>query len=115
MGEGVVRLSGGERQRISIARGLAEDAPILLVDEANAALDVENQALIAETLESLRGQRTVIVIAHQLSTIRMADQVIVVEDGRIVERGSHEQLEQLGGRYAQFIDRRYAAKGWRIA
>ncbi|MCP1107239.1 ABC transporter ATP-binding protein/permease [Serratia nevei] len=115
VGEGGARLSGGERQRIAIARALLKDAPILLVDEATAALDPENQAIIADTLARLRGKKTLIVIAHQLSTIAMADQILVLENGEIAERGTHAQLDALGGRYAHFITQRHRTKGWRIA
>lgn len=114
VGEGGVRLSGGERQRIAIARALIRNAPILLVDEATAALDAENQAVIARTLSRLRGKRTLVVIAHQLSTVAMADEIVVLNEGRIVERGSDEQLRRGGGQYARFIEQRIAAKGWRI-
>lgn len=115
VGEGGARLSGGERQRISIARALIKDAPILLVDEATAALDAENQAAIADTLARLRGRRTLIVIAHQLSTIAMADQIAVLDDGRLAEQGTHAQLRERQGLYAHFLAQREAAKGWRIA
>lgn len=115
VGEGGARLSGGERQRIAIARALIKDAPILLVDEATAALDAENQAAIADTLARLRGRRTLIVIAHQLSTVAMADQIVVLEDGRIVESGAPAQLRASAGHYARFLAQRQAAKGWRIA
>lgn len=115
VGEGGARLSGGERQRISIARALIKGAPILLVDEATAALDAENQAAIAETLARLRGKRTLIVIAHQLSTISMSDQIVVLENGHIIENGSHEELQQQDSRYAYFLSQRNMAKGWRIA
>ncbi|STU50870.1 putative inner membrane ABC-transporter [Klebsiella pneumoniae] len=115
VGEGGARLSGGERQRIAIARALIKDAPILLVDEATAALDAENQAAIAEALARLRGQRTLIVIAHQLSTVAMADQIVVLEEGQVIEQGTPAQLREREGRYAQFLRERQAAKGWRIA
>ena len=115
VGEGGARLSGGERQRISIARALIKDAPILLVDEATAALDTENQAAIADTLARLRGQRTLIAIAHQLSTVAMADQIVVLDEGKVAEHGTHEQLRESSGLYAHFLGQRQAAKGWRIA
>ncbi|QVQ29105.1 ABC transporter ATP-binding protein [Achromobacter deleyi] len=115
VGEGGARLSGGERQRVAIARALLSDAPILLVDEATAALDGGNQAVIAETLARLRGQRTLVVIAHQLSTVAMADRIAVVEGGRILEQGAPAALRESQGRYAQFLSQRHAAKGWRIA
>ena len=115
VGEGGARLSGGERQRIAIARAFLRDAPILLVDEATAALDAENQAIIAEAIAGFRGTRTLIVIAHQLSTVEMADQIVVLRDGAIVERGTHAQLRDGGGAYAHFIACRAASQGWRIA
>ena len=115
VGEGGARLSGGERQRIAIARALLKDAPILLVDEATAALDTYNQAAIAEALARLRGRCTLIVIAHQLSTVAMADQIVVLDDGEIVEQGTPATLAASGGRYAQFLAQRRAARGWRIA
>ena len=115
VGEGGARLSGGERQRIAIARALIKEAPILLVDEATAALDAENQAAIAQALARLRGRCTLIVIAHQLSTVAMADQIIVLDQGRVSEQGTPQQLAQAQGLYARFLARRRAAKGWRIA
>ncbi len=115
VGEGGARLSGGERQRIAIARALIKDAPILLVDEATAALDAENQAAIAQALARLRGRCTLIVIAHQLSTVAMADQIIVLDQGCVSEQGPPQQLAQAQGLYARFLARRRAAKGWRIA
>lgn len=115
VGEGGARLSGGERQRIAIARALIKNAPILLVDEATAALDAENQAAIAQALARLRGKRTLIVIAHQLSTVAMADQIVVLENGQIIEQGPPAQLRESQGRYAHFLNQRHAAKGWRIA
>lgn len=114
VGEGGARLSGGERQRIAIARALLKRAPILLVDEATAALDAENQAVIARALASLRGQCTLIVIAHQLSTVAMADQIVVLDGGRVCEQGTPAELAAAGGRYAQFLAQRRAAKGWRL-
>ncbi|WP_264312816.1 ABC transporter ATP-binding protein [Pseudomonas putida] len=115
VGEGGARLSGGERQRITIARALIKQAPILLVDEATAALDAQNQAVIAETLNSLRGHCTLVVIAHQLSTVAMADQIVVLEDGLVVEQGSPAALRVVSSRYARFLEQRHAASGWRIA
>ena len=115
VGEGGARLSGGERQRIAIARALLKDAPILLVDEATAALDAENQAVIAQALARLRGRRTLVVIAHQLSTVTMADQIVVLEGGQVAEQGTPAQLRARQGRYARFLAQREAAKGWRIA
>ena len=115
VGEGGARLSGGERQRITIARALIKNAPILLVDEATAALDAQNQSVIARTLSSLRGRHTVVVIAHQLSTVSMADQIVVLDKGQLVEQGTPAALRASGGRYAHFLEQRRAARGWRIA
>jgi len=115
VGEGGARLSGGERQRIAIARALIKNAPILLVDEATAALDAENQQIIAQTLSRLRGGHTLLVIAHQLSTVSMADQILVLDQGQLVEQGSPALLRASRGRYAHFLEQRRAAKGWRIA
>ncbi|PRN02301.1 ABC transporter ATP-binding protein [Pseudomonas sp. LLC-1] len=115
VGEAGVRLSGGERQRVTIARALIKQAPVLLVDEATAALDAENQAVIAQTLHSLRGRCTLVVIAHQLSTVAMADQIVVLEAGQVVEQGTPAALRASGGRYARFLEQRHAAGGWRIA
>ncbi|WP_460274492.1 ABC transporter ATP-binding protein [Celeribacter sp. ULVN23_4] len=114
VGEGGVRLSGGERQRITIARALLKAAPILLVDEATAALDAENQAVIAQTLHHMRGKCTMVVIAHQLSTVQMADQIAVLEGGKIVECGTPADLATRSGPYARFLAQRKEASGWRI-
>lgn len=113
--EGGARLSGGERQRIALARALLKNAPILLLDEATAALDAQNQALIGATLARLRGQRTLIVIAHQLSTVAMADQIVVLAEGRMVEQGTPAALAARHGHYAAFLAQRQAAQGWRLA
>lgn len=114
VGEAGALLSGGERQRIAIARALLKDAPIYLIDEATAALDTENQAAISRVLNNLRGKRTIIVIAHQLSTVAMADHVLVLDDGRLVEQGTPAQLRSSKGLYAEFLAARQSAKGWRI-
>ena len=115
VGEGGIGLSGGERQRISIARALLKDAPILLVDEATAALDTEHQAMIATLLAKLKGQRTLVVIAHQLSTIAMADHIAVLDDGKIIEQGTAEELAQHNGIYRKFLDQQQAVKGWHLS
>jgi ATP-binding cassette, subfamily B, bacterial len=110
MGEGGARLSGGQRQRIAIARALLRDAPLLLLDEATSALDAESERLVQDALDRLMEHRTTIVIAHRLATVRAADRIVVMDQGRIVEEGTHASLNARGGLYArlarlQFEDR----------
>jgi ATP-binding cassette, subfamily B, bacterial len=99
LGEGGARLSGGQRQRIAIARALLRDAPILLLDEATSALDAESERLVQDALERLMEGRTTVVIAHRLATVRKADRIIVMDQGRIVEEGTHASLSKAGGLY----------------
>ncbi|MCM3882879.1 ABC transporter ATP-binding protein [Frankia sp. R82] len=114
VGEGGRLLSGGERQRVAIARALCRDAPIVLLDEATASLDPENEAAVHEALAELAAERTVLVIAHRLNTVVRADQIAVLADGRVVESGSHAELLARDGRYAAFWRERDRAGGWRL-
>ena len=115
LGERGTRLSGGQRQRIAIARAILRDPPILLLDEATSALDAESERLVQEALDRLMANRTTLVIAHRLATVRQADRIVVMDKGRIVEQGNHDSLTKAGGLYArlaslQFDEARFAAE-----
>jgi ATP-binding cassette, subfamily B, putative efflux pump len=110
VGERGVKLSGGQRQRVAIARAVLADPRVLILDEATSSLDSESEALIRDGLRSLRRGRTTFVIAHRLSTIESADQILVLEHGEIIERGTHRELIALGGRYRQLYEKQYGAE-----
>ncbi|MFE7744907.1 ABC transporter ATP-binding protein [Nocardia sp. NPDC057455] len=114
VGEGGAALSGGERQRVSIARALLKDAPIVLLDEVTSALDPHSEALVVRGMHEITKDKTVIVVAHRLATIAHADQILFVDGGRIVERGTHAELLALDGRYAAFWNERSRAAGWHL-
>jgi len=114
VGEGGSSLSGGEKQRISIARAMLKNAPIVILDEATASVDPENEHLIQRAISALTHGKTIIVIAHRLATIENADQILVMDDGRIVQSGTHAQLIGQEGIYRRFIDIREKAEGWNI-
>lgn len=114
LGEGGNTLSGGQKQRISIARAILKDSPIIILDEATASVDPENEHLIQNAITELTRGKTIITIAHRLSTIEQADQILVVEDGQIAECGTHAELLQQDGKYKQFVDIRKKAEGWKI-
>ena len=114
IGEGGSTLSGGEKQRISIARAILKNAPVIILDEATASLDPENEHLIQEALTELTVGKTVIVIAHRMATIENADQILVIDDGHIVQKGTHQQLAGQDGLYKRFVKIRELAEGWSI-
>ena len=114
IGEGGASLSGGEKQRISIARAMLKDADIIIFDEATANIDPENEDKLKEAIESLTKNKTVIMIAHRLKTIRNADQILVLKDGEIVERGSHEELIKNNGLYSDLINAKAKAESWKL-
>lgn len=114
LGEGGGTLSGGEKQRISIARAILKDAPIVILDEATANVDPENEAQLQSAIEALTKGKTLIMIAHRLKTVRHADQILVLDGGHIVQRGTHEELIRQQGLYAEFVGVRQEALGWKL-
>lgn len=114
IGESGATLSGGEKQRISIARAILKDAPIVILDEATSSVDPENESDLQVAIESLTESKTVITIAHRLKTVKNADQIVVIADGKITQRGTHEQLKMQSGIYADFINIRHKATGWKL-
>ena len=104
IGDRGIRLSGGQRQRVSIARAILKNPPILILDEATSALDTESERLVQDALERLMKTRTTVAIAHRLSTIKCADEICVIHEGQIVERGKHEELLELDGYYKRLND-----------
>ena len=113
--EGGATLSGGEKQRIAIARAIMKDAPIIILDEATANVDPENEKELTEAIENLTREKTIIMIAHRLKTVRHADQIVVVDKGRIVQKGTHEDLMREEGIYKNFVSGRKKAVSWKIA
>ncbi|MFV0413708.1 MAG: ABC transporter ATP-binding protein [Oscillospiraceae bacterium] len=114
IGEGGATISGGEKQRISIARALLKDAPVIILDEATANVDPENEALLQEAIAELTHGKTIIMIAHRLKTVQSANQILVLEQGKIIQRGTHGELMQAGGLYADFIHMREKSIGWKL-
>ncbi|MBQ5316765.1 MAG: ABC transporter ATP-binding protein [Oscillospiraceae bacterium] len=114
IGEGGASLSGGEKQRISIARAIMKDAPVIVLDEATANVDPENEAELMKAVEALTKEKTIIMIAHRLKTVRNADQILVIDSGRIAQQGTHESLMSEDGIYRTFVESRREAASWRL-
>lgn len=114
IGEGGGTLSGGEKQRISIARAILKNAPVIILDEATASIDPENEHLIQQAISELTRGKTVITIAHRLATIEQADQILVIDDGAVVQQGTHSTLVNVPGKYKEFVDIRKKSEGWNI-
>lgn len=114
VGEGGATLSGGEKQRLSIARAMLKDAPIVIFDEATANVDPENEDRLQAAIEALTRDKTIIMIAHRLKTVKHADQNIVLDGGRIIQRGTHDELLAQKGIYSEFVGMREKAIGWKL-
>lgn len=114
IGEGGASLSGGEKQRISIARAIMKDAPVIILDEATANVDPENEKELMEAIEALTREKTIFMIAHRLKTVRNADRILVLEHGKIVQQGRHEELMRQEGIYKRFVEARELAVGWKL-
>ncbi|WP_329886215.1 ABC transporter ATP-binding protein [Pseudoramibacter faecis] len=114
IGEGGATLSGGEKQRISIARAILKDAPVVILDEATASVDPENERELQQAIAELTRDKTLLMIAHRLNTVRGADQILVLEDGQIVQRGKHQELIRQEGLYRRFVEIRENAIGWKL-
>ena len=114
IGEGGASLSGGERQRLSIARAMLKNAPIVILDEATANVDPENEDRLQKAIEALTRDKTILMIAHRLKTVRHADQILVIDHGSLVQQGRHEQLIAQPGIYADFIGGKKQAVGWKL-
>ena len=114
IGENGASLSGGERQRISIARAIMKDAPVIILDEATSNVDPENEKELMTAIEELTKEKTVLMIAHRLKTVRDADQIFVIDKGRIASQGTHMELIRQDGIYQRFVDSRKQAIGWKL-
>ena len=114
IGEGGASLSGGEKQRISIARAMMKDAPVIFLDEATANVDPENENELMRAIQALTAEKTVIMIAHRLKTVEHADQILVIDHGKIAQQGNHESLMEEDGLYKTFIGERREAASWKV-
>jgi ATP-binding cassette subfamily B protein len=114
IGEGGASLSGGEKQRISIARAIMKDSPIIILDEATANVDPENEAELTEAVKELTKEKTIIMIAHRLKTVEHADQIVVIDEGKIAQRGTHSELMKQQGIYRTFVEDRQKAASWKL-
>ena len=114
IGEGGASLSGGEKQRISIARAIMKDSPVIILDEATANVDPENEKELMEAIEALTKEKTIFMIAHRLKTVRNADRILVLNHGKIVQQGKHEELMKEEGIYKRFVESRELAASWKL-